>query len=333
MNTRRWVLKLLAAAILLAYPLAGLYPYRWESPELQANMLQALPDGNLRFAAPGPGIARTPQPPQWAGEARRAHRFDVALSVYSHAADQSGPARILTLSRNPSLRNFTIAQDGRDLVVRIRTTKHDLNGIPQYRVRDVFGAERWTDIRIGVDADSLYAEVDGVPRLRDKLPQAPLRNWDLSYRLALGNELTGNRPWLGEIRRAVVATAEGAVDYIQPGALEIPAQLISADEPPVLAPFQDVEPWDAAINVLGFLPLGLVFGLWVRRQGWATYAGGMVLIFAISLAIETLQLGIPGRYPSINDLILNTLGGVMGILLTRWPEWSPFVLRAGRPSE
>lgn len=325
LKMRRRSFEVLAAAIVLVYPLAGLYPYRWDPPRLATNTLEALPDGGLRFAAPGPGIARSSQPPRWAGTAMRTHRFEVALSVRSYSLEQRGPARILTLSRGPSLRNFTLAQDRKDLIVRIRTPKHDLNGYPQYRVRNVFGAERWIDIRIVVDPGSLRAEVDGELRLRDDLSAAPLRNWDRSYHLALGNELTGNRPWLGEIRRAVVRTAEDLVDYVEPGVLEVPSQIFYVRKLPVMALFQDVRPRDAVINLVGFVPLGLLLGLWARRTGRLSGWAAMAFVFATSLAIETLQLGIPKREPSFDDLIFNTLGGAAGIGLARWLRRPPFV--------
>ncbi len=322
---RRRSFEVLAAAIVLVYPLAGLYPYRWDPPRLATNTLEALPDGGLRFAAPGPGIARSSQPPRWARTAMRTHRFEVALSVRSYSLEQRGPARILTLSRGPSLRNFTLAQDRKDLIVRIRTPKHDLNGYPQYRARDVFEAERWIDIRIVVDPGSLRAEVDGELRLRDDLSAAPLRNWDRSYHLALGNELTGNRPWLGEIRRAVVRTAEDLVDYVEPGVLEVPSQIFYVRKLPVMALFQDVRPRDAVINLVGFVPLGLLLGLWARRTGRLSGWAAMAFVFATSLAIETLQIGIPKREPSFDDLIFNTLGGAAGIGLARWLRRPPFV--------
>jgi len=44
--------------------------------------------------------------------------------------DQSGPARIVTLSRNSTERNFTLGQEGDALEARLRTTKTSANGMP-----------------------------------------------------------------------------------------------------------------------------------------------------------------------------------------------------------
>ena len=39
--------------------------------------------------------------------------------------------------------------------------------------------------------------------------------------------------------------------------------------------------------------------------------------FGVSLVLETAQLWLPMRYPSVDDLVLNTLGCVLGLLLAR----------------
>ena len=92
-----------------------------------------------------------------------------------------------------------------------------------------------------------------------------------------------------------------------------------------MALFQDVRPRDAVINLVGFVPLGLLLGLWARRTGRPSGWAAMAFVFATSLAIETLQIGIPKREPSFDDLIFNTLGGAAGIGLARWLRRPPFV--------
>ncbi len=54
--------------------------------------------------------------------------------------------------------------------------------------------------------------VDGEPVAHGAVPGEPT-NWDPGFRLALGNELTGDRPWLGAYRRvALYASALGEED-------------------------------------------------------------------------------------------------------------------------
>ena len=64
-------------------------------------------------------------------------------------------------------------------------------------------------------------------------------------------------------------------------------------------------------NLLLYLPVGFLLPLIGRRWGgWRTPAAG----FCLSLGVEVFQLFI-GRSVDINDLILNTVGGIAGWLL------------------
>ena len=73
-------------------------------------------------------------------------------------------------------------------------------------------------------------------------------------------------------------------------------------------------------NVAMFVPLGLLVGVLFGRHhwGWAVGVG-----FAASSAIEVGQFVLlPGRYGTIDDVIANTLGALVGALLAgaflRW---------------
>jgi VanZ family protein len=86
---------------------------------------------------------------------------------------------------------------------------------------------------------------------------------------------------------------------------------------------------DALANVLLFVPFGVVAALLLR--GWRPVAAAALL----SVCIELLQLGIPGRYTSPYDLAFNTLGAAVGVVLARsaaqWlnpPRWVAVVLTA-----
>ena len=79
------------------------------------------------------------------------------------------------------------------------------------------------------------------------------------------------------------------------------------------------------LNLAGYLPLGLLLGAWGRgrQRGWRVlWLIGLVLV--VSAGFETLQFVVPDRHPSTTDLLLNTTGGAIGVLLA----WSPKALPA-----
>jgi hypothetical protein len=66
-------------------------------------------------------------------------------------------------------------------------------------------------------------------------------------------------------------------------------------------------------NVLLFVPLGVALRLRTRR--WAAI---LAVVFATSVAVEVLQGVLPlGRTPNVDDIILNTFGGILGAVGAR----------------
>lgn len=76
---------------------------------------------------------------------------------------------------------------------------------------------------------------------------------------------------------------------------------------------------DSLINLAGFIPLGfLLIATLVRFEGMEDRTGILIAVliaFFFSLAIEIVQVWIPSRDSSMLDLISNTLGSCIGILL------------------
>src|ERR1700722_15475479 len=76
---------------------------------------------------------------------------------------------------------------------------------------------------------------------------------------------------------------------------------------------------DVAINILGFIPFGLSFLAYFSSVRLTKNAALLVLLlgFLTSLTIEVLQAWLPTRNSGINDLITNTFGTGLGVLLYR----------------
>jgi len=126
---------------------------------------------------------------------------EISIEAWIRPANttQDGPARIVSLSEDTLSRNFTLGQNGNLYEVRLRTTETSDNGTPS----------------LATPSGSLTAELSHVVYTRDGNGTAriyingveeaigtaggDLSNWDGSYHLTLANELTGDRPWLGDL--------------------------------------------------------------------------------------------------------------------------------------
>ena len=82
--------------------------------------------------------------------------FTLAADAATTSSDQTGPARLISFSIDPLHRNLTVAQDGTDLVVRVRSDFTGPNGAyPEFTVPGVFSDERSHRFVITYDASSI----------------------------------------------------------------------------------------------------------------------------------------------------------------------------------
>lgn len=125
---------------------------------------------------------------------------EITIEVWLEPANasQDGPARIVTLSRNISERSFTLGQDKNLFDVRFRTNKTDRNGSPSLSSAKSSLTPKLTHVvytRSKSGEARIY--VNGKQNANRKA-DGDLAPWDAkNYQLAIGNELSGDRPWLG----------------------------------------------------------------------------------------------------------------------------------------
>jgi hypothetical protein len=164
-----------------------------------------LPSGGLQVT--GGAMLGSPQPAEKIVEACRASdELTIEAWVTPARGEQSGPARIVTLSRNTEHRNFALGQGSRletptanqaRFVARVRTTEKDRNGEPAIHSPDQTAVPDLTHVvftRSRDGTERLY--VDGILR-NQEVRGGDFSNWDRTFRLALGNEFTRNRTWEG----------------------------------------------------------------------------------------------------------------------------------------
>jgi hypothetical protein len=129
----------------------------------------------------------------------------IEIWIESDIIYQQGPARIISYSIDPYLRNFTLGQSEDGLILRLRTTHSDLNGLyQQLELNNVFMANKIHHVAATYDFKQRCVFVDGNLALSSDRLRGDFSNWDPSYKLIIGNEASGNRPWLGKIYYAAI---------------------------------------------------------------------------------------------------------------------------------
>jgi VanZ family protein len=88
---------------------------------------------------------------------------------------------------------------------------------------------------------------------------------------------------------------------------------------PAILPLPHFFPVDAILNFIAYIPLG-GFALWSQPRGWRRFgwasAGAWLACTALSLSLELTQGFLPSRVSSKVDLLLNSLGAAVGVVLT-----------------
>ena len=147
---------------------------------------------------------------------RRSGAITIEAWIRPANTKQEGPARILTCSSNSTNRNFTLGQEGAQFDVRLRTSKTSNNGLPSVSSPQRSLAARTTHV-VYTRARSGRAKIflNGKP-VAEKTIAGELTNWDGSFRLALADEVSGGRPWLGTYHLvAIYARDLSAAEVLQ----------------------------------------------------------------------------------------------------------------------
>jgi hypothetical protein len=93
---------------------------------------------------------------------RRTSQFTLIATVATSNINQTGPARIISLSSDPFHRNFTLGQEGADLIFRLRTPISGENGTnAQLIVPNIFADTAIHHLVITYDGSAIRAYIDG----------------------------------------------------------------------------------------------------------------------------------------------------------------------------
>ncbi|MDP1562020.1 MAG: DUF1553 domain-containing protein [Pirellulaceae bacterium] len=163
--------------------------------------------------APEEGLALLPQPNGgWAtrdaaksviNPLKSAQEFSLEVWLTSANSAQQGPARIVTLSLDSGQRNLTLGQHDNSFDVRLRTTKTDSNGLPSTRTEAGTVSSAKTHVVVTFRQGVVKIFVNGRLSVEQNLG-GDLSNWSDDYRLAIGDEISGDRTWRGDVHLAAL---------------------------------------------------------------------------------------------------------------------------------
>jgi hypothetical protein len=261
-------------------------------------------------------------------------RLTLAARLLTHSLDQFGPARIITFSRNTLVRNFTLGQEGDALVFRLRTSLTDSNAVePHIEAPGIFKSATWQNVAVSYDGSKVRLYLDGQPLSQELTLSGNFDGWGRNHLLLIGDEPTGERPWLGNI--SAFSIYDRVLDQSELASLSrgelVPGAVYSFQEghSPGMRPlryrnlFVFTDPLfslaDCIANVAAFIPLAplmfFMFPSHARRRhlAWIVVASILVGVMT-SGTIEFSQRWIMGRVPCVQDLAYNLLGALLGSL-------------------
>lgn len=289
--------------------------------------------GNSSVRFPAAGMIRSRHTPD--DMYRRlvsANALTVAVSVSPADARQGGPARIVSSSAGPSHRNFTVGQEGDALVIRLRTTNTGLNASEAaIEVDGVFRAGERRRIVVAYGGSRTRVYVDGRLRFDTEQPGGSFDNWNLAYPLLLGNEIGGQRPWLGTIHDVAIydrALTDAQVRRDQAAAL-VHYPFDAADGPGknrgALGADADLHlPAEMAVELDAFWPAFSTFRPPATGVGWAVSAVRLVVHAALFFPFGFLvhRSGVLGTVARRSTGLVVLAAGLVafGVELVRYTE-------------
>ena len=147
--------------------------------------------------------------------------YSLELWIANANTTQDGPARIMSYSRSRGTRNFLLGQELYQYALRNRSfsTATSNNGTPTMLTYDVDQDAQSTLQHVVMTYDLLngrriYVDGDWTDDV-DETPPGRLWNWDPSHQLVLGNEVTLDAQWLGQIRFAAIYDRSLSPDAIR----------------------------------------------------------------------------------------------------------------------
>lgn len=185
-------------------------------------------DGSLNTASAGRLVTAKP-PKSMIDELKKANAITIEAWLTPANTEQSGPARIVTISRDTSHRNITLGQDGDHFDVRLRTTKTSTNGLPSTSTTKNTVETKLTHVVFSYSRSGVATLTVNGQESATKTLGGGFSTWDNGFQLALADEASGGRPWLGTLHLVAIYRRALSADEIRQNFEVGPSGKVSAE--------------------------------------------------------------------------------------------------------
>ncbi|MBK5194647.1 MAG: DUF4038 domain-containing protein [Proteiniphilum sp.] len=130
---------------------------------------------------------------------KKSNQVTIEAKITISEMDQAGPARIISFSKDTNRRNFTLGQEDKNIVIRLRTPLTGENGInPQVEVCQIT-PNKPMHIVISYYPGNMSAYLNGELVYQGSDVRGDFSNWEPCH-LIFGDEYSSDRNWVGQIK-------------------------------------------------------------------------------------------------------------------------------------
>ena len=129
---------------------------------------------------------------------QKSNQLTIECLVSTDNLNQSGPARIISFSKDVTHRNFTLGQDRNRFAIRIRTPRTGTNGQGGEFSFGGIDSGKATHVIVSYFSGNVHCYVNGELVHTGNGIQGDFSNWEL-YPLIFGDEASGGRNWVGKL--------------------------------------------------------------------------------------------------------------------------------------
>ncbi|MEX0653785.1 MAG: LamG-like jellyroll fold domain-containing protein [Phycisphaeraceae bacterium] len=189
---------------------------------------------------------------------RETNELTLEATIQPDHADQHGPARIVTFSSTTTSRNFTLGQEGSDLVMRLRTPATGDNAVSPQVTLCTLALDKPNHILVTYQPGRLVCYRNGEKVMETDRIKRGFDNWDEQH-LLFGDEFRPGRAWQGTLEGVAIynrfmdadeaeANARHSLDRLakRPVApsVDVEAELVGKSRMPTL---EEISPYRQAL--------------------------------------------------------------------------------------